>query len=160
MANNDRARGFFWAKSVYGSNTPVLKRDYLGSNTSCKPGDPLHFTAAGYLTVSAADTAEIAGFALETITGVAATRQYVSYVPCYPGYIFVGQADSGTAAAVSHRGDVAGFTGSSGAWEIDLAGYSDSQLIIIDKVPSSEWGSHADLYFFVRKQQVPDYGIT
>lgn len=153
MANKDNAKGFYWVKSVFGGSAPVHREDWTASNVGVKPGDPLAYNTSGYLTTPGTDTTSVAGFAVETITATAATRQKVKFVIAHPGYIFIGQGDGTPARTMI--GDYAGFTGSSGAYELDTAGSGQSIFVIEGKVPSDSWGSDCDLYFRVRQAQFP-----
>lgn len=152
MANKDLPNGFRAVMAGSGSPPPVFTGLTI-SNLSLNPGDPLIMTSDGDLDIATASSPAIFGVSQSKLTGKAATKQKVNYVPAMDDIIFEGQC-SGTFTPVN-VGEAVDIEGSTGIFEIneDAQSVGVAQLIGLAGEVDNAAGANARVFFTWKKTQ-------
>lgn len=144
MANDDFAFGFRWHRRGGGNGSAAITYFDIADGTEIAQGDPV--TLSSGLVVKA-----VTG---DAILGVAAKPHPPDGIipgPYYTGKIGVFEADKDTVFVAQADGTLAqanvgvayDIAGASGEVEVNLAGTSNGDFVVIGKHPNDEWGANA-----------------
>ena len=152
MANTDNPHGFLYEYTM-GGKVAAMMEDELDTSVTVARGDVIYRNSSGYLDIATAATPSIMGVVQEGVTGAAAVRPKVLYIPATVDNVFSAQADGNFTQAL--LGTSRSLVGSTGIMEIDTDDTAPGQLRVIGlrPGPGNVLGGNAQLLCVFHKSQ-------
>jgi hypothetical protein len=149
MANPNSPYGFQWKKNEV-AGACITRRFKTLSNTTLSIGDPV-ISTGGYLKLAGVTSTALFGVCIEAVTGVAATRKSVLIIPAIKTYVWSAQTKTTTVISQGNMNKPFGIQGTT-TGKLGLnPGNTTSTCRIIGLLPTSAFGTYAELLFKIAK---------
>lgn len=149
MANTLSPYSFQFYGSISGQ-AAIAARGKTLSNVTLKVGDPIVRTG-GYIKLAGTTSTALFGVAIEAVTGVAATRNSVAYIPAAKDYIWSAQVKSTCNITQGHLSKKLGIAGTTNGKIGISTTATTSTLQIVGLKGSSALSTYAELLFVICK---------